>query len=79
MYGIGGFQRPVSLHRLLLGFVCGFSSSFYYFSLPYLRVMYAFVRVEGKFIEVTGGVGGLFPFKIAESSRRKRSFIRLSF
>ena len=28
--------------------------------------------------EVTGGDGGLFPFKVAEASRRKRSFIRLS-
>ena len=41
--------------------------------------MYASVRVEGKVLEVSGGVGGLFPFKVAEASRRKRSFIRLSF
>jgi len=41
--------------------------------------MYASVRVEGKFLEVTGGGGGLFPFKVAEATRRKMSFIRLSF
>jgi len=41
--------------------------------------MYVSVRVEGKFLEVSGGDGGLFPFKVAEASRRKRSFIRLSF
>ena len=41
--------------------------------------MYASVRAEGKFLEVVGGGGGPFPFKIAESSRRKRSFVRLSF
>jgi len=41
--------------------------------------MYASVRAEGKFLEVVGGGGGPFPFKIAESSRRKWSFIRLSF
>ena len=32
--------------------------------------MYASVRVDGKFLEVVGGGGGPFPFKIAESSRR---------
>jgi len=41
--------------------------------------MYASVRVEGKFLEVTRGVGGLFPFKVVESSRKKRSFIWLNF
>ena len=58
--------------------LCGLSSSGYA-ALPHLSVMYASVRVEGKFLEVTGGDGGLFPFKVAEASRRKRSFIRLSF
>ena len=41
--------------------------------------MYASSRVEGKFPEVTWGVGGPFSFKVADSSRRKRLFIRLSF
>ena len=40
--------------------------------------MYASARVEGKVLEVFGGDGGLFPFKVSEASRRKRSFIRLS-
>ena len=44
-----------------------------------LSVIYASVRVEGKFLDVVGGGGGPFPFKGDESSRRKRSFIRLSF
>ena len=42
-------------------------------------VTYASVRVEGKFLEVVGDGGGRFPFEIAKSSGRKRSFIRLSF
>jgi len=71
-------MRSAHLHPSLLGFICEFSSSCY-FALPRLRVMYASVRVEGKFLEVSRGVGGIFPFKVAESSRRKRSFIRLSF
>ena len=63
------FLSPWSLVGLLLlsaGFLLLFS------------IMYASLRVEGKFREVGGG-GGPFPLKIAESSRRKRSFIRLSF
>ena len=52
-----------------LDFVCGFSS--FGCIAPSLYVMYASVRVEGKFLEVTGGVGALFPFKVAKSSRRK--------
>ena len=59
-----------------------FALWFYFFWLRctacYL-IMYVSVRVEGKVLEVSGGVGGLFPFKVAEASRRKRSFIRLSF
>ena len=54
-------------------------SSNSYAALPCLSVMYASVRVEGKFLEVTRGDGGLFPFKVADASRRKSSFIRLSF
>ena len=40
--------------------------------------MYAAVRVEGKLLEVSRGMGGPFPFKVAESSKRKRSFLQLS-
>jgi len=56
----------------------GFFSSFYWFLFSF-STLNASVRVEGKFLEVVGGGGGPFPFKIAESSRRKRFFIRLSF
>jgi len=41
--------------------------------------MYTSVIVEGKFLELVGVGGGAFPFKVAESSGRKRSFIWLSF
>ena len=57
---------------------CGLSSSGYV-ALPCLSVIYASMRVEEKFLEVTGGGGGLFTFKVAEANRRKRSFIQLSF
>jgi len=40
-------------------------------------MMYASVRVEGKFLEFFGGEGGAFPFRVMETSRR-RTFIKLS-
>ena len=39
--------------------------------------MYASVRVEGKFLEFFGGEGGQYPFRVMESSSRRRSFIKL--
>jgi len=41
-------------------------------------MMYASVRVEGKFLEFFGGEEGPFPFRVVESSRRSASFIKLS-
>jgi len=41
-------------------------------------MMYASVRVEGKFLELIGGEGGAFPFRVMESSRKRRAFIKLS-
>jgi len=41
-------------------------------------MVYASVRVEGKFLEVFGGERGAFPFKVVESNRRCRSFIKLT-
>ena len=43
-----------------------------------ISVMHASVKVERKFLEVLGSGEGPFPFQVAESSRRKRSFIRQS-
>ena len=40
--------------------------------------MYASVSVEGKFLEFFGHEGGAFPFKVVESNRRSRSFIKLT-
>jgi len=41
-------------------------------------VMYASVIVEGKFLKFFGGEGGAFLFRVVESSRRRRAFIKLS-
>ena len=41
--------------------------------------MYASVRVEGKLLEFCGGEGGAFPFRVVESNRRSKPFIKLSF
>jgi len=41
-------------------------------------MMYASVRVEGKFLELFGGEGGAFPFRVMEFSRRRGAFIKLS-
>jgi len=38
--------------------------------------MYASVRVEGKLLEFFGGEGRPFPFRVMESSSRRRSFIK---
>jgi len=40
--------------------------------------MYASVRVKGKFLEFFGGEEGVFPFRVVESNRRSKSFIKLS-
>jgi len=40
--------------------------------------MYASVRVEGKFLEFFGNEGGPSPFRVMESCRRGRSFIKLN-
>jgi len=40
--------------------------------------MYASVRVEGKFLEFFGGEGGAFLFRVMESRRSRRAFIKLS-
>jgi len=40
--------------------------------------MYASVRVEGKLLEFCGGEGGAFPFRVIESNRRSRYFIKLN-
>ena len=64
VYGIGGFQLA-SLHPPLLGY-------FWFFFLFLLVFLVSFcyvypVRVDRKFLEVIGGVGGPLPFKVAES------------
>ena len=41
-------------------------------------MMYASVRVEGKFLEFLGCEGGAFPFRVVASNRRSRSFIKVS-
>jgi len=41
-------------------------------------MMYASLRVEGKFLELLGGEGGAFPYRVMESTRRSRAFIKLS-
>jgi len=41
-------------------------------------MMSASLRVEGKFMELLGGEGGAFPYRVMESSRRRRAFIKLS-
>jgi len=38
--------------------------------------MHASMRVEGKLLEFCGGEGGAFPFRVVESNRRSRSFIK---
>ena len=40
--------------------------------------MFSFVCAEGQNSEFFGGGGGVFPFKVAEFSRRKRFFVTLS-
>jgi len=40
--------------------------------------MYASVRVEGKLLEVLGGDEGAFPFRVMETSRRRRVFVKLT-
>ena len=36
------------------------------------------VRVEGQLLEFCGGKGGAFPFRVVESNRSNKSFIKLS-
>ena len=65
----------------VVGFFFSFRglSSSSYAALHRFFVMYASVRVKGKLLEVIGGDGCFFPFKVVDASRRKISFIRLSF
>jgi len=51
---------------------------FYWSLFSIVLVTYASVRVEGKFLEFFGGEGGAFSFRVVESSRRSRAFIKLS-
>ena len=57
--------------------LCGSVSSSYA-ALPVIDHM-CLCKGGGEGPESVWGVGGLFPFKVAEASRKKRSFIWLSF
>jgi len=69
---------PASLHSLFLGSLWGFHLPLLVSLVPFYA-MFASMRVEGKFFEVSGSGRGPFPFTFAESSRRKRVFFQFSF